>query len=612
MPMPCPRTILRNARLMAESAVQHLVDDPALLAVQVSRRLPFRARIAVGSALSELGRRAPGGAGIGALGAFMAGDRELAAVRAVDASVRGSRLGAETALLVNRADAIGDAAPVQVRARAAWAAGDLSTAVDLLEQAGRGTSLYTRRLRSEMHLLEPGNRLQDAAEAGTAQRPAHYRRASRAVLGPDEPLRVLHLLTNSLPHTQSGYSLRSHRILRAQQEQGMEVLALTRPGYPVMIGVPLARDEDVVDGVRYRRTLPWSLGATQEDRVRAQVREALCLVEEFRPHVLHATTNYLNGLVAQAVSAETGIPWVYEVRGFMEQTWAVSHHTAEAREHAHGSERYRRIAQKETELVQAADAVVTLSETMAQHLVARGVPREAIMLAPNATTPIPPQDLMDAQQARRSLGDALPPHFASPHARLVGAASALVDYEGFDVLLEAVALLLRDPAVPASLRDQLGVVLVGDGVSRPALLRQADRLGITDRVLMPGRVPSRAARRWVQALDVVTVPRRDSAVTRVVTPQKPAEAMALGKPVVASDLPAIRETLAIGVGESSPMLARPGDPVALAAALQPALERSQMFVRSVGGAATWTDLACAFQTLYSSLLDAPHEARHAA
>ena len=70
-----------------------------------------------------------------------------------------------------------------------------------------------------------------------------------------------------------------------------------------MIGKPLAADDDMVDGIRYARTLPSKLPQTQEERLLAEVERALELVEEFRPHVIHATTNYYNAIVAQAVAA---------------------------------------------------------------------------------------------------------------------------------------------------------------------------------------------------------------------------------------------------------------------------------------------------------------------
>src|SRR5699024_1735483 len=159
-----------------------------------------------------------------------------------------------------------------------------------------------------------------------------------------------------LPHTQSGYSLRSHRILTALRGSGIDSVALTRTGYPVMLGKPFAAEEDVVDGIRYVRTLPCRLPSTQEGRLQAEVERALELVAEFRPHVIHATTNYSNALVAQAVSAATGVPWILEVRGLMEKTWVASHPGDEEQHRAAASEKARTVALREAELASSAGA----------------------------------------------------------------------------------------------------------------------------------------------------------------------------------------------------------------------------------------------------------------
>ncbi|WP_036970175.1 hypothetical protein, partial [Promicromonospora kroppenstedtii] len=53
---------------------------------------------------------------------------------------------------------------------------------------------------------------------------------------PSGAVTVLHHLTNSLPHTQSGYTLRSHAIFVAQRAHGLDASATTRPGYPLTIG----------------------------------------------------------------------------------------------------------------------------------------------------------------------------------------------------------------------------------------------------------------------------------------------------------------------------------------------------------------------------------------
>jgi glycosyltransferase involved in cell wall biosynthesis len=114
--------------------------------------------------------------------------------------------------------------------------------------------------------------------------------------------------------------------------------------------------------------------------------------------------------------------------------------------------------------------------------------------------------------------------------------SSLVDYEGLETVVRTVATLR------ARGHDVTGL-LVGDGVSRPGLTRLARELGVADHVVLPGRVPPDVALTWLAALDVVLVPRGDHQVTRLVTPLKPVEAMAVGRPVVASALPALVEAV---------------------------------------------------------------------
>ncbi|MFD1834924.1 glycosyltransferase family 4 protein [Brachybacterium rhamnosum] len=485
-----------------------------------------------------------------ALGAFMAGDENSALQHLIAARAEGSRTAGEVAVLLDRTDLLPANAPASTRARALWTAGDLSGAVESLDAAGRGGTPQARRLRSELDILEVGHRLQSPCLGDLDPTPQ------------GEPLRVLHLITNSLPHTQSGYALRTHKILTALASNGIESLALTRTGYPVMVGKPLCEDEDTIDGIRYRRTLPATLGATPEERLDQEVAEALRLVTEFRPHVLHATTDYRNALVAQAVSAATGIPWIFEVRGLMEQTWIASHRSKETRAAAASSEKVRRIVEAEASLAREAGAVVTLSRTMADVLVERGVPAARITLVPNGVDETLLREDLTPAAARERLRSDVP-----EDALAIGAVSALVDYEGFDVLLRAAAAIIDDDTMPEAVRDRVHVVLVGDGVSGPVLRELGDELGISDRLHMPGRVPAGSARTWVQALDVVVVPRKDLEVTRTVTPQKPAEALALGRPVVVSDLPALRETVQDPQGELIGELAEAGSIASLASSI---------------------------------------------
>src|SRR5699024_10680592 len=163
------------------------------------------------------------------------------------------------------------------------------------------------------------------------------------------------------------------------------------------------------------------------------------------------------------------------------------------------------------------------------------------------------------------------------------------------------------------LRDSLWVVIVGDGVTAPALAELAAQLGIEDRVLLPGQSPRHLARLWVQALDVVVVPRKVIDVTRTVTPQKPAEAMALARPVIASDLPALRETLTGADGDELGVLVPPDSPRQLAAALADLLvdEDHRRHLAARGRAAardrTWLAMMRRYEVAYRALVNSSAE-----
>ena len=533
--------ILSNLALLSTSAARQLVEDPVLLALQGARRLsePWRGHgaraLGIGAGEHELRR---------ALSAFIADRADSASEalsRAVPRSALGRRLAAEMAIHLGSAERRhldADGLSPAVRARDLWSRGHLSAALSTLEGAP-GSGALRARLRSQLAMMSPGFHLPRLSPSPGWTAP-----------DPGEPLRVLHLLTSSLPHTQSGYTVRSHALLQAQSDAGIDVRAVTRIGYPVIIGRPSAQATDVVDAVTYRRLLPARTQAAPIARLAQMSRLLAREVEAFRPHLLHTTTNYVNALVAQAVARSFGLPWVYEMRGVLECTWVASRPVSQQAE-ALSSERFALLRAKEAEMAQRADAVVVLSQVQAEDLAARGVEPSRITVVPNAVE----QDVLEATRyspaaARQRLG--LP-----PEGLWVGSVSSLVGYEGFDVLLRAVALC-RARGI------DVRCAIVGDGVSRPGLVALAGELGLESSVcVLPGRVERARALDWYQALDVFCVPRLDTPVCRLVTPLKPMTAMALGRPVVVSDLPALSELTAAATNRSFPA----GDVAALSRVL---------------------------------------------
>lgn len=523
----------RNLSLVASASLRQLTASPAGFLLLVTRRFtPTRTLFT--RVLSH--KPAPAAQ---ALAAFLADDPEQARTLLREhPPLSHDRMAGELAIALDEPRlAPGPiAASNELRARKLWNEGAVSDALDELPPRHP----YARTLRGERDILLPGRRLVPPPSKPHTAKPG----------------RVVHFLTNSRPHTSSGYARRSHAILRAQQDAGLEPLAVTRLGYPVMVGSLTASGRDVVDDIEYRRLIPWRLEASMPARLARQARALANIANEHGASVLHTTTHHQNALSVEAAAASLEIPWVYEVRGMLEKTWAAAKRTPEARAAAASSERYRLASAREIELACRADHVVTLSATMRAELVARGVPEERITVIPNS---------VDASLLRES--EVCPPsartRLGLPRKGLwVGAVSSLVDYEGFDVLLEAVAQLR------ASGHD-VRALIGGHGAAAVPLERRAAELGLTDAgaAHFPGKLTHADAIQYLHALDVVTVPRLDLPVTRSVTPLKPVEAMALGRSVVLSDIPALAELARDEHGAQLATLAAPGNPASLAEAI---------------------------------------------
>jgi glycosyltransferase involved in cell wall biosynthesis len=345
--------------------------------------------------------------------------------------------------------------------------------------------------------------------------------------------RILHIVAMSLPYKQVGYTLRTQQVGLAQIAAGLDPHFATRAGIPWAYGVVAPKTEDVIDGVHYHRLAPFFPNyMIEHELVTESARAAVPLVERLRPAALQPASSHIQAQIALAVGKPAGIPVVYEVRGFLEETWASlpDHEESEAML----ADRYLLNRAAETRAMLAADAVVTLSQTMRDAIVERGVPGDQVVIVPNA---------VDVDKFRpEARDDALAASVGiEPGDGVVGYISSLTAYEGVEYLVEAVAQLRR-----AGRRIKL--VLVGEGKESDTIRDRAQRLGLVDdgTLIMPGKVPHADVRRWYSLLDVFVVPRKGKRVARLVTPLKPYEAMALERAVVVSDLPALREMVIPG------------------------------------------------------------------
>lgn len=395
---------------------------------------------------------------------------------------------------------------------------------------------------------------------------------------------VVHLVTNALPRTNAGYTVRTHQIALAQRAAGLTPHVVTRLGYPLAQGIADARPTVRVDGIAYHRLIPWLPPRDAVAAVDKAADRAGRLVTALRPRVLHAASNHLNAAVALELRRRHGLPVVYEVRGFLEDSWL-----SRAPENTEDADFYRLSRELETRCMRAADHVITLGAAMRDEIVERGVDPARVTVVPNAVDDAFLQPLPDAGELRTRLG-------LGTDTAVVGLTSSFYGYEGIDTLIEAAALL-HDRGTPIRL------LLVGDGPERGALERLAADRGVD--AVFTGRVPMSSVRHYHAVLDLFAVPRRADRVCQLVTPLKPIEAMAGGVPVIASDVKALREIVEPDV---SGTLTLPEDPEAWAVSLE-SLIYSPEQRRKIGQAArewvraerTWRAVTARCLTAYREL-----------
>jgi glycosyltransferase involved in cell wall biosynthesis len=201
-------------------------------------------------------------------------------------------------------------------------------------------------------------------------------------------------------------------------------------------------------------------------------------------------------------------------------------------------------------LVRRAAANVALGETMRQRLIEnKGAPPErTVIIADWAdTSAITPAPKRNAFSEAHGLAD----RFVVMHSGNLGLSQSL------ETVVDAAALL-------GDLAD-LEVVFVGEGVKKPDLQAQVDRLGLTNVRFLPF-TPKEGLRESFATADVFIVSLQRGLAGYIV-PSKLYGILAAGRPYVAA-VEADCEVASLTMRHGCGRLAEPGDPASMAGAIR--------------------------------------------
>jgi glycosyltransferase involved in cell wall biosynthesis len=195
--------------------------------------------------------------------------------------------------------------------------------------------------------------------------------------------------------------------------------------------------------------------------------------------------------------------------------------------------------------------VIAVSRALAERLVALGVEPKRVRLVPSGVdvTLFTPQDRM---AARRALG--------LPADRFIFLSmSDFFPIKGLAVLIEAMEKLRRRRP------DAVFLAMTGDRGERPQIERRVHELGLDKDVRFAGFLAYHELPSWVNAADALVLPSLNEGMPLTVL-----EGFACGKPLVGSRVGGVPEVVS---DERYGILVPPGDPKALAGALEAAIDR---------------------------------------
>ncbi len=256
-----------------------------------------------------------------------------------------------------------------------------------------------------------------------------------------------------------------------------------------------------------------------------------------------------------------------------------------------------KIREQELATLALSDAIVCPSEVTRAYLVSLGAPRRRIAVIPNGVSPkdFTPTPLPAA-------GDRV------PSVVYVG---TLADWQGLDVLVAAM------PNVLAERQVKFRIVGRGRSRQRKSLAKHIRRLGLEAHVSLEPAVPHHAVPALIAEADVCVAPLalNDRNVTQGCCPIKVIECMAAGRPLVAANLPVVRE---LAREDVDALLFAAGDPADLARQLLRLLSDRNLAGRLATSAAkraqttfTWHEAQKKLLRVYAQLLDAPSVTRDA-
>ncbi|RED16180.1 glycosyltransferase family 4 protein [Parasphingopyxis lamellibrachiae] len=414
-----------------------------------------------------------------------------------------------------------------------------------------------------------------------------------------DPHKIFHIFKTIYPLDLNGHAVRNRSIATHQKEMGLEPIISVAP---TRISDELAIDRATRDGIftvdndgvetwfchfqnMPRKKIPRDTLLTFDTKLLAHI------CARVNPSIIHAASGFRgfdNALKGIALSKSRGIPFVYEVRSFHEHKWT------DFFEGILNAPHTQLRAAQENRCMAEADAIVTISDAMAEDLVGFGVPAGKISIIPNSV------DERFLKTASNSVTQEFKERWKLDGHQVIGCISNISKREGHQILCDAFARL-------HARHSETRLLIVGDGPVRTELEQHVSELRLGGSVIFTGTIDYEEVLAAYSSIDIFVDPRIPDCTSDYVSPMTAIEAMAMRAPVIMSDHPVFRELIG---AEERGLFFKTGDSESLHGVMEQILQDPIAASRRAEQARRWVEQQRRWSTnvkLYNDVYAAARE-----
>jgi glycosyltransferase involved in cell wall biosynthesis len=340
---------------------------------------------------------------------------------------------------------------------------------------------------------------------------------------------VLYLLYSTVEYENTGYTIRSHYLLKSTNDDKYKVYGVSRFGYPFdrdKSYYNTVDDKKVIDNITYVKLLSGNDSFndnTLMEYLKKYIVSTIYLAHKVNAKVIHGVSNFWNGLVAYYASKYLKIKSIYEIRGFWDESTSLYKPGSEK------SDYINMMVNLENKIISSVDRVITINQPLKNRVIKNNdVPDDKVNVLYNC---VDTSVYFRNDDMRKQARDALQ---LNENDILMGYIGSILMYEGIEYVVECVKKL-NDRGYSVKF------ILAGDGSYRQNIIDSAKVL--KDNFVYLGKIDHADVINYYNAMDIVAFPRKDNSLCQSTSSYKIFETMACEKPIIVSKLDAYKEII---------------------------------------------------------------------